>query len=306
MMTLEMNPVGNDCRNYHRGRTPSRNLVLVASGPPCSRERPSPGGRGVLSRSQESAAGPSGLYCTRLAAHTVYESATWHRRLSKANGVSPRFAEPVGLPPCGRNDPPRDASDLRALLEQALVPGKKRDSITETIDALQEADAVIAGPLSPEDANAPNLLPHLADLAAGAFRALRPPRELLIHPAFAQIARRFPFIQMSHHEARALGSGAIDIQILAERLRRLQGDPGEFAITAFGGVGLLWADHSWWEIEPIGNVDESAAGAVFCMAWTVARRFRHSGAEQALAYARAATAAALRTVTVGPGRHFTG
>ena len=103
---------------------------------------------------------------------------------------------------------------------------------------------------------------------------------------------------MSRHEARA-GRGASDIGILARRLRQLQGDSGEFAITDFTGHGLLWADDAWWEIDPIeceeGN--ESVAEAVFCMAWVVARRFRKAGASQALAFARAAAAAA-----VSPGR----
>src|ERR1700719_4397480 len=124
-------------------------------------------------------------------------------------------------------------------------PVNHPEAIAEAIVALRTADAVIAGPLSPDDANSSGLLPHLADLARGAYRALRPPRELILHPGFAQVARRFQFIQMSHHEARALGAGASDIGILAQRLRRLQGDPGEFAITAFGSRGLLWADDGW-------------------------------------------------------------
>ena len=175
-----------------------------------------------------------------------------------------------------------------------MDPCDSREAIAEAIVALRTADAVIAGPLSPDDANAPGLLPHLADLAGRAYRAFRPPRELIVHPAFAQVARRFQYIQMSHQEARSLGRGAMDLGILAHRLRRLQGDPGEFAITSFGGRGLLWADNAWWEIEPIGNVDESVAGAVFCMAWVVARRFRRAGAARALAYARAVTITALK------------
>ena len=109
---------------------------------------------------------------------------------------------------------------------------------------------------------------------------LRPPRELIVHPAFAQVARRFQFVQMSRHEARSLGVGASDIGILAQRLRQLQGETGEFAITAFGSRGLLWADGAWREIDPIGagEVDESVAGSVFCMAWAVARRFRRADA----------------------------
>jgi hypothetical protein len=50
---------------------------------------------------------------------------------------------------------------------------------------------------------------------------------------------------------------------------------------------LLRADGAWWEIDPIGDVDEAKAGAVFCIAWVVARRIRQADAAQALAYARA-------------------
>ena len=113
-----------------------------------------------------------------------------------------------------------------------------------------------------------------------------------MHPGFAQIARRFQFIQMSHHEARTLAAGAIDIGILAQRLRQLQGESGEFAITKFSGHGLLWADGRWWEIDPIGGeeVDEPRAGAAFCAAWVVAHRFLEAPAVKALSYARSAAA----------------
>ena len=99
---------------------------------------------------------------------------------------------------------------------------------------------------------------------------------------------------MNEREARALGAGAVDLGILGQRLRRLQGDSGEFAITAFRRHGLLWADGAWWEIEPIGGVDEAITGAIFCMAWVVVRRFRRAGAAQALAYANAVVAAAVK------------
>jgi hypothetical protein len=43
---------------------------------------------------------------------------------------------------------------------------------------------------------------------------------------------------MSRHQACGLGAGASDIGILAQQLRRLRGDPGEFAITDLNGRGL--------------------------------------------------------------------
>jgi hypothetical protein len=170
-----------------------------------------------------------------------------------------------------------------------------REAIATAIAVLRSADVVIAGPLSPDDANSPGLLPHLADLSRGAYRALRPPRELLLHPAFAQVARRFQYIQMSHQEARALGTGASDMGTLAQRLRQLQGDLGEFAITSFNKAGLLWADGAWWEIEPIDceGTNQSIAESVFCTAWVVARWFRDANAPNALAFARAAATSAI-------------
>jgi hypothetical protein len=250
------------------------------------------------SRARPAIAGPNGLQCTRVAANTVGGSAAWCRRRGGQIQVSPRFVDPIGAASGRTADLPENRSGILQLLDREQGSRDNREAIAAAIVALRAADAVIAGPLYPDDANSPGLLPHLADLASQAYRALRPPRELIVHPGFAQIARRFQYIQMSHHEARALGAGASDIGILAQRLRRLQGDPGEFAITAFGSRGLLWADDAWWEIAPIGegDVNESVAGAVFCTAWLVARRFRRAGAAEALAYARAMAAAAVRPV----------
>jgi hypothetical protein len=197
----------------------------------------------------------------------------------------------IGVPPGAVSDLPQNPSKLLRLLAQETGDVVHHKSLVAAIVALRTADAVIAGPLSPEDANAPGMAAHLADLASSAYRALRPPRELIIHPAFAQVARRFKFTQMSHHDALSLAAGAIDIGVLAHRLRQLQGQGGEFAITAFGGHGLLWADDRWWEIDPIGDaVGELKAAAAFCSAWVVARRFLEASTSKALSYARSAAA----------------
>jgi hypothetical protein len=221
----------------------------------------------------------------------VSGSAAWCRRLSHQTGVSPTFSEAIGPAPGRISDLPGDISGIAGRLERAGASRVEGENIAAAIIALKAADAVIAGPFSPDDANSPGLLQHLVDLAAGAYRALRPPRELIVHPAFAQVARRFRFIQMSHQEARSLGAGAIDLGILGHRLRSLQGEKGEFAITSFASRGLLWADQAWWEIAAIDGADrcESVAGAVFCLGWVVARQFRRADAAQALAYARAVT-----------------
>ncbi len=297
---IENAPPRHDRCNMQRPHAASRNLVLVASEQSEGLGRGG-GGGGLTGPSQPRPAvsGPNGLRCTRIAANTLSRSAAWCRRRGRQVQVSPRFVDPIGAAPGRTADLPENTSGILQLLGSEELSCDNREAIAGAIAALRTADAVIVGPLSPDDANSPGLLPHLADLAAGAYRALRPPRELIVHPAFAQVARRFQFIQMSHHEARALGAGASDIGILARRLRQLQGDSGEFAITAFTGHGLLWADGGWWEIEPIEceAESESVAAAVFCLAWVVARQFRKAGAPQVLASARAAAAAA-----VSPGR----
>jgi hypothetical protein len=291
---LEMDTPSYNRPTTQHPRSAVRNLVVVASEPPdeCGKD----GVRRSAPRQPTAVAGPNGLLCTRIAAHIASGSAAWCRRRSGNNRVGPGSLDPIGAAPGRPADLPTDLSGIRQRLNQDEGSRPHHDAVAAAIVALRSADAVIAGPLSPDDANSAGLLPHVADLACQAYRALRPPRELIVHPGFAQVARRFQFIQMSRHEARALGVGASDIGILAQRLRQLQGDTGEFAITAFASRGLLWADGSWREIDPIGSgdINEAVVGSVFCMAWVVARRFRRADAAQALAYARAAAAAAVR------------
>ncbi len=70
MMTLEINKPRHDRRDTEHGSTVSRNLVLVASGPPPRRDGAGscPTGVAESSRSQPSSLGPSGLRCTRVPA----------------------------------------------------------------------------------------------------------------------------------------------------------------------------------------------------------------------------------------------
>ena len=298
MMTpLPMAAPRQDRIRIPAARPGSLNMVAVASEP--SRRD---GGAGLCQppppvsfRLQASRTDSCRVRYTRVAAGTVCASAAWLRRRSGKAGVHAMTAGAIGLAPGDPSDLPSHIAAILGRLERDEDPDRDIKAVAAAIVALRAADAMIVGPLSPDDANTPGLLPHLADLAGGAYRALRPPREIIAHPGFAQVARRFQFIQMSHREARALGAGAVDIGILAQRLSQVQGDHGEFAITAFGGHGLLWADGAWSEIEPVGGVDEdeSHAGAVFVAAWVVARRFLGATASKALAYARSAVAAAV-------------
>jgi hypothetical protein len=237
-----------------------------------------------------------GVRCTRIAADLVGAAATIRQRRAQRLGHSPRIGESIVATCRHAEELPDDRSGIRRLLLEDLSSSVSAEDLAKMTAALRGADAVIAGPLSGGDENTPGLLPHLADLASGAYRALRPPRSLISHPGFAQLARRFHYIQMNHEEARSLGCGAIDIGVLAHRLRQIQGEAGEFAITSFRRHGLLWADQHIWEIEPIGTtvVDESRAASVFCAAWVMARHFQGDNVPRALASARAAAAKALR------------
>jgi hypothetical protein len=234
---------------------------------------------------------------TQIAAHILGSSAAWMRRRSGKPGIHAVTAGAIGETPGPASDLPEQLPALIALLRQEGTEDMDHEAVAEAILALREADAVIVGPLRADDANAPGLLPHVAALASSAYLALRPPRELAAHPGFGQIARRFHFIQLSQHDARVMGAGAADIVILARRLHQLQGDGGEFAITAFGGHGLLWADEHCWEIEPTGcaEEDEARLGAAFCTAWVVARWFLGDPPGKALADALSAVAATMRS-----------
>jgi|SRR6516165_257680 hypothetical protein len=161
--------------------------------------------------------------------------------------------------------------------------------------AIRGADVVIAGPLTDEDYGIRGLLPHLADLATKAYRVLRPPAQLIGHAGFAQLARKFQHIQMSHREARRLAAGTSDIGVLAQVLRKRCGEGGEFAITRFEGHGVLWAETTEWDIQPIAEdeVEDASVADAFCTAWVAARRFGGAGVPQALAAAHKAAAKAL-------------
>jgi hypothetical protein len=152
-----------------------------------------------------------------------------------------------------------------------------RKRIIRAVTALRNADVVIARPSMADGSNvgASTLFAHVADLAGQAFRALQPPRWLVAHPGFAQVARRFDYVQLSEEQARLLGAGSIDVGTLAERLRQAQGRRGECAVIADTREGCLWADGRWWTIPPLGAQPTGNASASddFCTAWVVARRF---------------------------------
>jgi hypothetical protein len=226
---------------------------------------------------------------SRLGADDVVASLTrLYRREGRTVGVYQVTTGALAKAPRGLSSMPEGPSAVRSLLGKEQDRGLDKEAIARAIVTLRAADALVAGPLSGNHANIPGFLAHLADLARRAYRALRPPPEIIAHPGFSQIARRFDFLQMSHQDARVLAGGAVDISVLAQCLRQRHGPQGEFAITRFRGQGILWADQRAWEIDPIGveNADENALAAAFCTGWVVARRFLGASAPKALAYAR--------------------
>jgi hypothetical protein len=292
----EKNPTPREERGAPVKSSDPVRLVNVASDPAlASGARAGSAAPAISFRLEAFGKEPRSVTYDRLAAETVGASVAWLRRRGGSTGVYALRAGAVGTAPKGLSSLPQSPSGVDRLLKSDPVAEPDSEAISAAITVLRLADAVIAGPLSADDANSPGLLPHLADLARGAYRALHAPRELVANPGFGQAARRFQFIQMDHQIARLLGSGAADLGVLGQRLRQVRGDDGEFAITSFGSHGLLWSEGRWWEIDPIGdeNVNQMRAGAQFCTAWVVARRFLDASAEQALAYARSAAARAV-------------
>jgi hypothetical protein len=190
---------------------------------------------------------------------------------------------------------PANPSGILKLLLEEEAEGASPEILARMAAAIRSADVVIAGSLTDEDRGIRGLLPHLADLSSNAYRVLRPPIPLIGHAGFAQLAKKFQYVQMSHEEARHLAAGASDLGILTQVLRKRLGEGGEFAITRFGGHGVLWAESTEWEIEPIAEdeVEDASVADAFCMAWVAARRLGGAGVPQALAAARKAAAKAL-------------
>jgi hypothetical protein len=230
------------------------------------------------------------LRYTRIAAHLVGISAAVCRREARRLRGGGRTSESVAVTSARAEDLPERPSGIRKLLLDEEAQGASPEILARMAAAIRGADVVIAGPLTDDDYKIRGLLPHLADMASHAYRVLRRPASLAGHVGFGQLARQFQYIQISHQDARRLAAGAIDIGVLAQVLRKRCAEGGEFAITRFGGHGLLWADNTEWEIEPIteGDADEVLAADAFCTAWVVARRFQRAGIPQALASARKA------------------
>ena len=273
-----------------------RSLVSVASQP--QRTQPSSSGRperpSDLIKVGSLRLGSLTVRYTRIAAQLLGISAAVCRREARRLRGAGRTVESLVNTSGRAEDLPASPTGIRKLLLEEEAEGISPEILARMAAVIRSADVVIAGSLTDEDRSIRGLLPHLADLSSNAYRVLRPPAPVIGHAGFAQLAKKFQYVQMSHDEARRLAAGASDLGILTQVLRKRLGEGGEFAITRFGGHGVVWADNKEWEIEPIAEDDDEApASDAFCIAWVAARRFGGAGVPQALAAARKAAAKAL-------------
>ncbi len=284
-------------------------LVCVTSLPRRSRsgaDNPSAGSLDLI-KERYFSVGSSTVRYTRVAAQLLGITAAICRRQARQLRGSARTTESVAKTSGRAADLPNDASEIRELMLEDEMKAASPETLAQMAAAIRGADAVVAGPLAVDDHSIPGLLPHLADLGSDAFRVLRPPGPLIRHIGFAQVARKFQYVQMSQEDARRLAAGASDLGVLAQMFRKLYGDNGEFAITSFRTSGLLWADRKEWEIEPIARADfdEAFSADAFCTAWVIARQFQRAEVPRALTAARNAAArspAAGRSPRVGDSR----
>ena len=92
---------------------------------------------------------------TRIAAHTVGGSAAWLLRRTGKNSVQDWLAGAIVMAPRGLSDVPQNLSGILGQLHREENTGLDHKAVAAAIVALRTADAVIAGPFSPDDANAP-------------------------------------------------------------------------------------------------------------------------------------------------------
>ena len=171
-------PPRHDPRSPSSTRKDSMNLVAVASEwNHANMHQPEP----AVSFRLQGLGGNSCRVCySRVAAGAVAGSAAWMlQRMGK--GVSRhRQAGAILLSPGNVSELPRGTSEMIELLRQEEGMRSDHTSIAAAIVRLRAADAVLAGPFSTEDAGAPGLIPHLADLARRAYRACGRARSLLL------------------------------------------------------------------------------------------------------------------------------
>ena len=182
---LPMAPPRHDQHIPSSQRADSLSLVAVASEkPPTANTQPAPP---VSFRLRGFRTESCRVRYTRIAAHTVGGSAAWLLQRTGKNSVQNRLAGAIVIAPSGLPELPQNLSGILGQLYREEHTGLDHKAVAATIVAIRTADAVIAGPFSAEDANTPGMIAHLADLARRAYRALRPPRELIVHPGFSQI-----------------------------------------------------------------------------------------------------------------------
>jgi hypothetical protein len=174
MAQLDITPPRHDRRTSPVESSETLNLVAVASEPQRKRRD---GGKNQPAASTSFRLRVSGtesrcVRYTRIAARTAGGSAAWLLQRTGKRNVRNRLAGAIALAPGGLSELPRNLTGLLGLVRREVERGHDHETIATAIVALRGVDALIVGPLGPDDADAPGLLPHLAELASGAYRAL--------------------------------------------------------------------------------------------------------------------------------------
>ena len=187
MMTLEINPTRHDRRDAQRSMSPRGTWSSWRASLPGPRRLGPRCGRRQPTRGRPCGTGPAS-YCTRLAAHVVGGAAAWAAvvgtdRRQPAVRRADRSDAGTGR---GLSD---HVSDVLGLMERANESLEKREAIVEAIVALQT-------PTPSSSARSRPTMPIRRDCCR--TWPTRPPgriapcstRELIVDPAFGQVARR--------------------------------------------------------------------------------------------------------------------
>jgi sugar/nucleoside kinase (ribokinase family) len=216
------------------------------------------------------------------------------RRLAEKAGLVPHLTERDDDDAAITVSYPSENGGSRKLLVQRCRPMTPPE-VAPFRSILDHARALVVGPIPIEGGQAGaetvGLLTALPDLAPHAYCAIQPHPRLIGDPRFAQVIRRYHYVQMNGTEANELPvTGSLRERIA--HCRDLVGEDIDFAFTNGARRGWTSADGQYFPIDPItvAVASDIGAGDVFCTAWVIARAFFGADAGAALDYALRAAA----------------
>ncbi len=182
-----------------------------------------------------------------------------------------------------------------ALFVQRVSPLMVHELNGAPTAAIASADLVIVGPMPANHPETFDVLGHVVQIARDRYRALLPHPSLITSSQFRDVARRFNFLAVNRNEAALLDSSTTDIEKHALRMRHLLGEHSEFVITNSGARGLLYAEGSWFVIDPppVNVVSDIGAGDSWATGYLIARQLFGAAPQAARDYALHATASVI-------------